>query len=174
LGDSLIEILITLVILMVGLLGLAALQGRALSAQTESYQRSQALILLKDMADRIRANSGNATLYVTTSPLGTGATTPATANVAVNRDLTEWHNELLGAAETEGGANVGAMIGARGCVYQLVAPASGVAAEFLVAVAWQGLAATVSPAVDCGQGNYGADDRLRRVVTMPVSVGDLN
>ena len=59
-GFSLIEVMITIVILMIGLLGLAGLQGRALTSQLESYQRSQALILLKDMENRINANRKHA------------------------------------------------------------------------------------------------------------------
>ena len=53
-GSSLIEVLITILILMVGLLGLAGLLGVAQTSQMESYQRSQALILLKDIQDRIK------------------------------------------------------------------------------------------------------------------------
>jgi type IV pilus assembly protein PilV len=172
-GFSLIEILVTIVILMVGLLGLAGLQGRALTSQMESYQRSQALILLKDMGDRLAANRSSAADYVTASPLGTGAAEPAVADPIVDGDLTDWHNALLGAAEVQSGGNVGAMIGARGCVYQVVAPASGVAARYLVAVAWQGLNRTAAPAVDCGEDEYG-DDTLRRVVTLPVTIGYLD
>ena len=174
-GFSLVEILVTIVILMFGLLGLAGLQGHALTAQTESYQRSQALILVKDMGDRIRINYSNAALYITSDPLGTNASAPASANPITNADLNEWHNSLLGSAEvqTSTGNNVGAMIGARGCVYQLVAPVSGVPSEYLVAVAWQGLTPTAAPAVDCGVGQYGANDRYRRVVTYLVPLGDL-
>ena len=97
-GFSLIEVLVTILILMVGLLGLAGLQGRALTAQMESYQRSQALILLKDMADRINANRKNAASYVTAG-LGTGAACPAVVagNIA-SVDLNEWCEALLGAA----------------------------------------------------------------------------
>lgn len=172
-GFSLIEILITIVILLVGLLGLAGLQGRALTSQMESYQRSQALILLKDMGDRISANRGNAALYVTATPLGTGASNPAVADPIVDEDLTEWHNALLGAAEVQSGVgNVGAMIGARGCVYEVTAPASGVPAQYLIAVVWQGLNRTISPGIDCGAGDYG-DDALRRAVTLPVTIADL-
>lgn len=173
-GFSLIEVMITIAILLVGLLGLAGLQGRALTSQMESYQRSQALILLKDMGDRIAANRSNAAAYVTATPLGTGASGIAVANPIVNDDLTDWHNALLGAAEVQSGVgNVGAMIGARGCIYQITAPASGVAARYLVAVAWQGLNPTAAPAVNCGQGAYG-NESLRRVVTLPVSIADLD
>ncbi|WP_435627126.1 type IV pilus modification protein PilV [Candidatus Ferrigenium straubiae] len=181
-GFSLIEVLVTILILMVGLLGLAGLQGRAVTAQMEAYQRSQALILLKDMGDRISANRHNATAYITNAsgvtpaPRGTGfngsAVQDCSGFTGSSLDLCEWHNALLGAAETQGGANVGAMIGARGCVYQVTVPASGVAGEYLVAVAWQGFNSTATPAVDCGSGQYG-DEAKRRVVTLPVAIADL-
>jgi type IV pilus assembly protein PilV len=170
-----IEILVTIVILVIGLLGLAGLQGRALTSQMEAYQRSQALILLKDMADRINANRVNAATYVTTvgaSGVGTGAATPASGPAGVNLDIYEWHNALLGAAETSGGSSVGAMIGARGCITQTIAPASGVASQYLVAVAWQGLNNTATPAITCGAGQYG-DEAKRRVIALPVNIADL-
>lgn len=170
-GSSMIEILVTIIILMIGLLGLAGLQGRAMTSQMESYQRSQALILLKDMADRINANRVNAASYLIT--VGTGAVEPASTPTTADLDKYEWHNALLGAAETNtAGSSVGAMIGARGCVTQTIAPASGVASQYLVAVAWQGLNSTATPAITCGQGQYG-DEAKRRVIALPVNIGDL-
>lgn len=170
-GFSLIEVLVTILILMVGLLGLAGLQGRALTSQMEAYQRSQALILLKDMQDRINANRSNAASYVTT--LGTGSACPAAGATVASVDLHDWCNALLGAAEVQGGGNVGAMIGARGCIYQTVAPASGVPGEYLIAVAWQGLNSTAVPVVNCGSGQYG-DETKRRVVSLPLTIAILN
>lgn len=55
-GFTMIEVLVTLVILSVGLLGLAGLQLRAVRNTHNSYLRSQATFLAYDMADRIRAN----------------------------------------------------------------------------------------------------------------------
>lgn len=170
-GFSLVEVLVTIVILMIGLLGLAGLQGRALTSQMEAYQRSQALILLKDMADRMNANRKNAASYVTT--LGTGAACPAAGATIASTDLSQWCNALLGAAEVQGGSNVGAMVGARGCITQTIAPASGVASQYLVAVAWQGLNTTAAPTITCGQNQYG-NEALRRVVALPITIADLN
>lgn len=171
-GFSLIEILVTIVILMIGLLGLAGLQGRALTSQMEAYQRSQALILLKDMADRIEANRVNAASYVST--VGTGAACPAAGATVASTDLNEWCNALMGAAETQSGVgNVGVMIGARGCITQIAAPASGVESQYLVAVAWQGLNTTAVPTITCGQNQYGSE-ALRRVVALPVTIADLD
>ena len=173
-GFSMIEVLITIVILMFGLLALAGLQGRAMTAQMESYQRSQALILLKDMVDRISANRKNAAAYETESgtALGTGAACPAAAATTASKDLNEWCNALLGAAEVQGTSNIGAMIGARGCITQTVAPATGVASQYLVAVAWQGLNSTATSTITCGQNKYG-NESLRRLVAIPVNIADL-
>ena len=173
-GFSMIEVLITIVILMFGLLALAGLQGRAVTAQMESYQRSQALILLKDMADRISSNRKNAASYVTAAgtALGTGAACPVAGATAASKDLNEWCNALLGAAEVQGTSNIGAMIGARGCITQTVAAATGVASQYLVAVAWQGLNSSAISTITCGQNQYG-NEGLRRLVAIPVNIADL-
>jgi len=55
-GFSLLEVLITLVIVATGLLGLAAMQARGLSTNHNAYVRSQATLLAYDLTDRMRAN----------------------------------------------------------------------------------------------------------------------
>jgi len=55
-GFTMIEILITVLVLSIGLLGLAALQVTGLKESQMAYMRSQAVLLAYDMADRIRAN----------------------------------------------------------------------------------------------------------------------
>lgn len=186
-GFSMIEVLVTIVILMIGLLGLAGLQARALTAQMESYQRSQALLLLKDMADRIDANRSNTDFYIN-HPVGTGiASCPAIADSIANNDLCDWHHALLGSAEKQGASNIGAMIGARGCIYR-IAPADdviGVAGQYLVVVAWQGMNSTAAPDVStstspgkCGEGEYKnkdgiADEKLHRVISLPIDFATL-
>ena len=56
-GFTLIEILITLIILSIGLLGMASLQMNSLRSNQGAYLRSQASMLSYDMADRMRLNS---------------------------------------------------------------------------------------------------------------------
>ena len=70
-GVTLIEVLVAVVVTVIGLLGMVALQMRAYTTETESYQRAQAAILLEDMASRIRANNDNAAAYVT-NDIGVG------------------------------------------------------------------------------------------------------
>lgn len=55
-GLTLIETLVALVVLSVGLLGVAALQVHGLSAGRTANYRSQAANLAADMAERIRSN----------------------------------------------------------------------------------------------------------------------
>lgn len=171
-GVSMLEVLIAIVLLAIGLLGVAQLQFRMQAAELEAYQRTQAIVLLQDMVDRINANRKNAADYVTAVPLGTASTidcaSPATL---AQKDQCEWHAALLGRNETRGGVELGAMNGARGCVSN---PVTTMPRQMIVAVAWQGLAPTAAPgATNCGQGAYGGDDRFRRAMVASVTIGCL-
>jgi type IV pilus assembly protein PilV len=53
---TLVEVLVTLVLISVGLLGVAALQLTTLKNNQESYVRSQAAMLAADILDRMRSN----------------------------------------------------------------------------------------------------------------------
>lgn len=178
-GFSLIEVLVTILILAFGLLGLAGLQARTMTMEMESYQRAQALVLLHDMAARLEGNVAQAASYVTTAALGTGDDQPAScASLAVGsaRDHCEWSNQLKGAAESSGGASLGAMLGARGCVTQVQAPnaTTGICTPgiYEVVVAWQGMVETVAPnaSITCGKDLY-SSEAARRVVTLRVTSG---
>jgi type IV pilus assembly protein PilV len=180
-GTSLIEVLVTILILSFGLLGLAGLQSRMHLAEMESYQRAQALILMDDMASRIAVNRGKAAEYAdyvsTIGPVGAGMTCPTDPATRPEIDAVVWCNALQGAAEVTAANNdVGAVVGGRGCVEAL--PDN----EYMVTVAWQGLTPVAAPpaSVTCGQNQYDdaaskcTADRCRRVVTTIVRVGPLN
>ena len=55
-GTTLLEVLISIVVLSVGLLGYAGLQTLSMKNNTSAFQRSQATILTYDIVDRMRAN----------------------------------------------------------------------------------------------------------------------
>ena len=55
-GFSLLEVLIAVLILSIGLLGLAALHATSLKSNHGSYHKTQAAILAYDMVDRLRVN----------------------------------------------------------------------------------------------------------------------
>ncbi|MBU6484945.1 MAG: type IV pilus modification protein PilV [Betaproteobacteria bacterium] len=203
-GFTMIEVLITLIVLALGLIGVIGLQARGQQAELESYQRGQALALLQDMVDRINTDraAAHSLSYVTSSPVGGGGalatcTTGTTPAAMAAYDLCDWGNELNGAAESTSGTTcttssgtgcIGAMLGARGCVsYDNTTELTDTtgAAEtgtgiYTVTVAWQGLAPTAAPPANltCGQNLYPAgstaNDAYRRVVMATLRIGDLN
>lgn len=97
-GIGMIEVLISLLVLSIGLLGMAALQARGLTMTTESLQRTQATILANDIIERARANRVNVADYDTNgffSPAPSCDQTFAVANASVvTDDLDEWQNNL--------------------------------------------------------------------------------
>lgn len=176
-GVSLLEALITMVILAFGLLGLAGLQSKVQVSETESFQRAQAILLVEDMANRISANRANAVAYLTgTAPIGFGDAQPADCSglTGAAKDQCEWSNELKGAAEkkTQGSqtTSLGAMRDARGCIDLIAGSTPPV---YRVSVAWQGMTIFKAPSVPCGATQYGNDDGYRRALAVMVPVADL-
>ncbi|MEO8464312.1 MAG: type IV pilus modification protein PilV [Gammaproteobacteria bacterium] len=55
-GFSLIEAMVALVVVSVGMIGIASLYGQGLGASRTALSRTQAVNLAADMADRIRVN----------------------------------------------------------------------------------------------------------------------
>jgi type IV pilus assembly protein PilV len=96
-GFSLIEVLIALLILAIGVLGIAALQFKGLRYSHDAFLRSQINFLAYDIGELMRSNRSNAASYVSnyTVPAATGANTCnyATASTATN-DLGCWHNRV--------------------------------------------------------------------------------
>jgi len=174
-GATLIEVLISMIILAVGLMSLIVLHGRLHLLQMEAYQRSQALVLLEDLASRMYLNRNDADSYLTTGgPIGVDSC-PTTTATRAEADLTEWCDILVGAAETFGGTNVGAVEGGRACVQSLAAN------QYLLTIAWQGTAPVSAPpaSVTCGANLYNSpggtpcsNDECRRVVTTIVRLAD--
>lgn len=106
-GTTLIEVLISILVLAIGLLGAAALQLNALKYTDSSKMTSQASFIAYDMMDRIRANvDGNSSSNGVTDVLSTyaiSATDAAPApslNNARNQDLADFKANIL----TFGGA----------------------------------------------------------------------
>lgn len=184
-GALMIEILVTIAIVVIGLLGLMQLQGQLQVSEMESYQRTQALMLLDDMANRIATNRANAVSYITDDTVGVGAHTTNCGNTTVGaleaKDEAEWCFALKGAAEKSGVTNVGALVGGRGCVESV---GTGGIEEYLVTIAWQGLSPIAQPpaSIKCGKDLYDLPassdcatkgDFCRRYVSTIVRIADL-
>ncbi|WP_171405567.1 type IV pilus modification protein PilV [Acinetobacter sp. WCHAc010052] len=64
-GVGLVEVLVSLLILALGIMGFAALQYRAMEATSESSARVEAINLARDFAERLRVNRGAIETYKT-------------------------------------------------------------------------------------------------------------
>ena len=132
-GFSLLEVMIAVLILAIGLLGIAGLQVTAKRSNYEAVQRTTATMLIRDMIERMRANPTQLDTYTNTgagrtfSPsagittantvcFGSGVTCDA-ATIATY-DLYEWENALAGVTEinTATNANVGGLALATACM----------------------------------------------------------
>lgn len=80
-GFSLVEILVALLVLSIGLLGLAALQTTSLQFNTGSYHRTQATFLAYDIIDRMRAN-----IDAVANSDGAGYDQPISTDVTMSTD----------------------------------------------------------------------------------------
>lgn len=95
-GFTLIEALVTFLILAIGLLGLAGLQTKGLQFDQSAYQRTQAALLAADITDRMRANltgaraSNYSIAYSSTKSESECVTHACATNEIAFYDLYEW------------------------------------------------------------------------------------
>ena len=107
-GFTLVEVLVALVILTVGMLGIASLLLSSLQSSRMASSRTQAVNLASDIIERIRANRGAGTTYDTTvtptptlvANCETAGQTCTTVQMAQN-DLSRWQTSI--AATLPGG-----------------------------------------------------------------------
>ena len=105
-GFSLVEALVALVVLSIGMLGIAALYVESLRSGRTALLRTQAVALAGDMADRIRANPAGRLAYgdvvtvndtvAACAPGGAGCT----ATELAHHDKALWLQSIQGTANT--------------------------------------------------------------------------
>lgn len=89
-GFSLIEVLVTLIVVALGLLGFASLQAYSLKSNRTALQRSYATMLSYDIIDCMRVNRVGADADEYDIEIGT----PATAGTVAGDDLVAWKDAL--------------------------------------------------------------------------------
>ena len=177
-GIGMIEVLVTLFIISVGFLNMAALQTTAKRSNFDAVQRTTAVMLAHDIVERMRANPGVLDAYLTTGVGGASLNAPALdcgAGVSCTQlqlaafDLYNWEQTIDGISElkTIGGTptQTGGMVSPTGCI---AGPGGGGAGIYTITIVWRGLAElnNVSASL-CGaaSGNYGAGLEFRRILT---------
>lgn len=89
-GFTLVEILVTVVLVSVGLLGVAALQLTTLRGNQDAYVRSQASVLAGDILDRMRVNPFD----FRSGAYSVDFNGKGDASTRAGKDLRDWQDEI--------------------------------------------------------------------------------
>lgn len=175
-GFSLIELLISIIVFSVGLLGIAGLQIVSKKSNFEGLQRTIASQVAYGMLEDMRANGSGISIYAAAPDLGGGklaglpvancrdVNTPCTPSQKGGHDLWYWEQILDGAQEIGAEGQTGGLSLPTLCID---GPEGGVAGIYTVSVAWYGSESLSNPegsACGAGSGNYGDNDANRRVL----------
>ena len=98
-GFTLLEVVIAILVLAIGLLGLASLQAVSLQSNQSSQFRSQATNLAYEMADRMRSNreaarEGDYDVDLANSPPACIQSLALSQSSVAARDVAAWRNSL--------------------------------------------------------------------------------
>jgi type IV pilus assembly protein PilV len=183
-GFNLIEVMVSVLVMSLGIVGMAGTQITAKRVGHEAVQRTTASNLALDILERIRANPqvlsnyassglGGSTISTEPSPnCSDSGSEKCTAAQLAAHDLWEWEQAIDGASAVRdvGGSDVfvGGLIQPTACI-----TVGG--GTVTVAVAWKGyqiLSNPTSHACGSGAGKYGSGDDQRQVLVMNTFVTD--
>jgi len=171
-GFSLIEVMVSLVILVIGLIGIFNLHIISKQGSFESFQQTQASYYANDIINRMRINSSQLATYNGTYT-GSTIASAKSCDVAVganvictnietrNWDLFQWERAFLGTSEkSSDNTNVGGLDSPTACI-SVNAP------NVTVVITWKGIRTSSDGAEgqadvvkDCGS----SSDRRRTLV----------
>jgi type IV pilus assembly protein PilV len=146
-GFSLIEVLVSLVILLIGLIGIFNLHIIAKQGSFESFQQTQATYYVHNIISRMRLNNSELANYAGTytgssvtgakaCDVGIGVVDLCTTAETRAWDLFQWERSFAGENETSvSGANVGGLDTATACIRV-------VGTDVLVVISWRGVRKT--------------------------------
>lgn len=149
-GFTLIEVLITLIVLSIGLLGIAGLQILARKNSLDSMQRTSATYLAEFILARMRGNPDQLAAYLVpnNAPLGSNGTANTNprptcennglcspADLAVY-DLWTWEMLMDGHPERINNQPAGGLLNPSGCI---TGPVGGGPGFYTVTVTWRGI-----------------------------------
>lgn len=101
-GVGMIEVLVTVIIMAVGLMGLASLQMHNLKSVNGTEQRTLATLMAYDLAERIRSNKGaGLAAYRAEGAIGAVACSDCSLAQIAQDDLHNWQAELTASGLNE-------------------------------------------------------------------------
>jgi type IV pilus assembly protein PilV len=176
-GFSLIEVMVSLVILVIGLIGIFNLHIISKQGSFESFQQTQASYYANDIINRMRLNRSQLSSYGTASGIsysGTSLTVPSKLCTGASLcspaelkvwDVYDWQTEFIGSYEKYSGVNVGGLDTPVACIF--VKPR-----EVIVVFTWKGIrdmstdsTGHSSEAISCG-----TSDKKRRVFEVKTAI----
>ncbi len=181
------EVLVSVFVLSIGVLGVAGLQVTAKRSNYEATQRATATALAQDIIERMRSNPAELGTYTNA---GVGLTidgaTMASVSCATDcapatlaqYDLYELEQAANGVTEQVAGTNVGGLALPTTCI----SGPDGGPGVYNIAVAWRGMTKLSNPTTDaCGSGSGKYDtvggtevDVYRRILVMQVYISELS
>lgn len=170
-GATLIEVLITALLLAIGLITTLGMQVKSKEGLYDATQRTIAANLAFDISERIRSNRLARDSYYgvyggsqMAQQVCTSVATCTPAGLAAF-DLYDWELMLDGASEQSGGNAAGGLVNPQACI---TGPAGGGQGAYTVSIVWRGVKPLSNPQNDaCGEGSglYGAANEYRRLVS---------
>ena len=175
-GFSLLELLVSLVIFSIGLLGIAGLQVVSKQSNYEAQQRTMASQVAYALLEDMRTNGTGISIYTAAADLGGGTltalpvancrdpNTPCSAAQKAVHDLWHWERVVDGVQEMGVEGAAGGVVSPTICID---GPGGGAAGMYAVSVAWRGSAEMSNPdrsQCGAGSGKYGGADAFRRVL----------
>jgi type IV pilus assembly protein PilV len=160
-GNTMIEIMISLIVLSLGSLSAAGLQIVSKNLNHEAQQNLVASFVANDIIEKMRNNPGSLANYggtingsvSTTEPAPVcSAAAPCTISQMATHDLWLWQQMLNGASVQIGGANATRLVQATGCI-------TNNAGQVQVTIAWFGSMQTADANVVAGCGTAGVNRR---------------
>ncbi len=175
-----VEVLVTILLVSIGFLNIAALQTTAKKANFDSLQRTTATILARDIVERMRANPVMLVRYLTpTAGIGGGSLTqPAqtcspgfkcNSGELADYDMWLWEQAMDGTNENRDintvSTNTGGLASPTACV---TGPATGASGVYTITIVWRGLTELTNQLANTcgtGSGQYGASNEFRRILS---------
>ena len=179
------EVLVSVFILSIGVLGVAGLQVTAKRSNFEATQRVTAAALVQDIIERMRSNPEELSTYTAsgvgriidgTSMTAVDCSTDCVPGSLAEYDLYELQQAANGISEQAGGNEVGGLTLPTTCI----SGPDGGSGVYTVAIAWRGMTKLSNPSADnCGSGSGKYDtqggtetDVYRRVLVLPVYIAE--
>lgn len=186
-GFTVVEVMVSVVIFSIGLIGVARLQVVAKQSNYDAVQRVTATTIAQDLLSRMRSNSGALSDYVENDGAlqinyndATAQPSPNCVSATCNetqlalRDLWDIEQDMVGVSEVDADGNsVGGLTLPTVCITAVDEDGNvlddGESGIYTVAIAWRGKADLTNPTLNtCGQttGLYGTNNEYRRLLVM--------